>query len=210
MAGAPSPRNARSVYIRAHRRHMAQRRANTVRIIAGEWRSRLISFPPAAGLRPTPDRVRETLFNWLGRDLVGKGCLDLFAGSGVLGFEALSRGAREAVLVEASAPVARALAATAARLGARRVRLVTGDALEFAARTHETFDIVFVDPPYGRGLAGEALALLPRLLAPGARVYVEDDRPVDAPPGWRKARSGRAGAVHYCLLEREASDRAGD
>ncbi|MCZ7566886.1 MAG: 16S rRNA (guanine(966)-N(2))-methyltransferase RsmD [Burkholderiales bacterium] len=189
---------------------MVQHRANTVRIIAGEWRSRLISFPHAAGLRPTPDRVRETLFNWLGQDLAGKRCLDLFAGSGALGFEALSRGAREAVLIEASKPVARALAANAARLGARRVRLVTGDALEFAARAREAFDVAFVDPPYGRGLALRALALLPRLLAPGARVYVEDDRPLEAPPGWRKTQSGRAGGVHYCLLERDPSDRAGD
>lgn len=186
---------------RNHRR-MPHRKANTVRIIAGEWRSRLITFPDAAALRPTPDRVRETLFNWLGQDLTGKRCLDLFAGSGALGFEALSRGAREVVLVDVSARVARSLAANAARLGARGLRLMTGDALEFAAGAQETFDVVFVDPPYGRGLAARALERLPRLLAQGARVYVEDDRPIDLPPGWRRVKAGRAGVVHYCLIER--------
>jgi len=188
---------------------MPRRKANTVRIIAGEWRSRLITFPDEAALRPTPDRVRETLFNWLGQDLTGKRCLDLFAGSGALAFEALSRGAREVVLVEASSLVARALAANAARLGARGLRLVTGDALEFAASAQETFDVVFVDPPYGRGLTAKVLERLPRLLAPGARVYVEGDRPVDAPSGWRQVKAGRAGVVHYGILERGEADPTG-
>src|SRR3989304_3269175 len=170
---------------------MSSRRANTVRIIAGEWRSRLITFPAEAGLRPTPDRVRETLFNWLGQDLAGMRCLDLFGGSGALAFEALSRGAQEVVLVERSAAVVRSLgadaegprgarsrgaqevvlvgpsagvvrslAANAKRLGAQRLRLVSGDALEFAATAQGQFDVVFVDPPYGSGLAE---AVLPKL-----------------------------------------------
>ena len=179
---------------------MAARRTNSVRIIAGEWRGRLIAFPAAPGLRPTPDRVRETLFNWLGQDLTGKRCLDLFAGSGALGFEALSRGAREVVFVERSAPIRRAIAANTERLGARRMRLIAGDALEFAATTPERFDIVFVDPPYGSGLAEAALRQLPRLLAAGALVYVEGDRAFSAPQPWRRVREGRAGAVHYCLI----------
>src|SRR3972149_8681500 len=120
---------------------MSSRRANTVRIIAGEWRSRLITFPAEAGLRPTPDRVRETLFNWLGQDLAGMRCLDLFGGSGALAFEALSRGAQEVVLVERSAAVVRSLAANAKRLGAQRLRLVSGDALEFAATAQGQFDV---------------------------------------------------------------------
>jgi 16S rRNA (guanine(966)-N(2))-methyltransferase RsmD len=186
---------------------MPQRKANSVRIIAGEWRSRRITFPSDAALRPTPDRVRETLFNWLGQDLTGKRCLDLFAGSGALGFEALSRGAREVVMVEASTRIARAIAANAAHLGARGLRLVTGDALEFAASARGNFDVVFVDPPYGRGLAAKALERLPPLLSRDARVYVEDDRPVDAPPGWRRVRAGHAGAVHYCLMEQDAPGR---
>jgi 16S rRNA (guanine966-N2)-methyltransferase len=188
---------------------MPRRRANTVRIIAGEWRSRRITFPEDAMLRPTPDRVRETLFNWLGQDLAGKRCLDLFAGSGALGFEALSRGAREVVMVEASAGVARAIAANAEHLGARALRLVTGDALEFAASAHGTFDVVFVDPPYGRGLAAKVLQRLPPLLSHDARVYVEDDRPIDAPPGWRRVRAGRAGVVHYCLMQRGEAEEGG-
>ena len=179
---------------------MAARRTNSVRIIAGQWRGRLVTFPAAAGLRPTPDRVRETLFNWLGQDLTGKSCLDLFAGSGALGFEALSRGAREVVLVERSMPIRRALAANAARLGAERMRLIAGDALEFAATTPERFDIVFVDPPYGSGLAEAALRQLPRLLNVDALVYVESDRAFSAPQPWRRVREGRAGAAHYCLI----------
>jgi 16S rRNA (guanine966-N2)-methyltransferase len=179
---------------------MAARRTNSVRIIAGQWRGRLVTFPAAAGLRPTPDRVRETLFNWLGQDLTGKSCLDLFAGSGALGFEALSRGAREVVLVERSMPIRRALAANADRLGAERMRLIAGDALEFAATTPERFDIVFVDPPYGSGLAEAALRQLPRLLNVDALVYVESDRAFSAPQTWRRVREGRAGAAHYCLI----------
>jgi 16S rRNA (guanine966-N2)-methyltransferase len=179
---------------------MAARKANTVRIVAGTWRSRQVTFPAEAGLRPTPDRVRETLFNWLGQDLTGKRCLDLFAGSGALGFEALSRGAREVVFVERSAPIRRAIAANADRLAAERFRLVAGDALEFVANTPERFDVVFVDPPYGSGLVEAALPLLPRLLAADALVYVESDRAFSAAQPWLRVREGRAGAVHYCLI----------
>lgn len=187
---------------------MATRRSNSVRIIAGAWRSRLVAFPDMEGLRPTPDRVRETLFNWLGQDLTGKRCLDLFAGSGALGFEALSRGAQEVVFVERSAPIRRAIAANAERLGAERLRLIAGDALEFAATTPGQFDIAFVDPPYGSGLAEAVLPRLPRLLAAGALVYVESDRAFSATQSWRRVRDGRAGAVHYRLIQWEA-DRTG-
>jgi 16S rRNA (guanine966-N2)-methyltransferase len=179
---------------------MAARKANTVRIIAGAWRSRQVTFPAEAALRPTPDRVRETLFNWLGQDLTGKRCLDLFAGSGALGFEALSRDAREVVFVERSVRVRRGIAANAERLGAGRARLVAGDALEFAATTPERFDVVFVDPPYGSGLVEATLPLLPRLLAADALVYVESDRAFTAAQPWLQVKEGRAGAVHYCLI----------
>jgi 16S rRNA (guanine966-N2)-methyltransferase len=180
---------------------MVTRKANSVRIIGGEWRSRLLTFPAAAGLRPTPDRVRETLFNWLGQDLTGKRCLDLFAGSGALGFEALSRGAREVWFVEQSGPIRRAITDNAERLGAERMHLVAGDALEFAATTPGQFDIVFVDPPYGSGLAEAVLPRLPRLLATDALVYVESERALSAPQPWRRVKGGRAGAAHYGLLE---------
>jgi 16S rRNA (guanine966-N2)-methyltransferase len=185
---------------------VATRKSNSVRIIAGTWRSRLVHFPAASGLRPTPDRVRETLFNWLGQDLTGKRCLDLFAGSGALGFEALSRGAEDVVFVERSASIRRAIAANADRLGARGVRLIAGDALEFAATTSERFDTVFVDPPYGSGLAEAVLPRLPRLLAADSLVYVESDRVFSAPQPWQRVRSGRAGAVHYCLIRRGDND----
>lgn len=179
---------------------MATRRPNSVRIIAGKWRSRQVNFPASAGLRPTPDRVRETLFNWLGQDLTGCRCLDLFAGSGVLGFEALSRGASEVVFVERSAPARRAIAANAERLGSPPLRLIAGDALEFAATTPERFDVVFVDPPYATGLVETMLPRLPRLLNAEALVYVENDRAIAVPQPWRRVKEGRAGAVHFCLI----------
>ena len=177
-------------------------RTSRVRIIAGEWRSRIVDFPAQPGLRPTPDRVRETLFNWLGQDLTGKRCLDLFAGSGALGFEALSRGAAEVVMVERSRTVAKALVESAARLGARGLRLVVGDALHFlAAPDAGRFDIVFVDPPYGSGLVAEVLPRLPGVLARNAVVYVESDATIEVDRPWRVRKHDRAGAVHYHLLE---------
>jgi 16S rRNA (guanine966-N2)-methyltransferase len=177
------------------------RGSSAVRIIGGAWRSRVIRFPAASGLRPTPDFVRERLFNWLGQDLAGKRCLDLFAGSGALGFEALSRGAGEVVMVEASRVVHRRLAATADELGAgTRLRLVLDDALHFLASPPHRFDVVFVDPPYSSGLAVKALERLPAALAPGAAVYVESDAAFAPGPGWRVTREGRAGAVHHRLM----------
>jgi 16S rRNA (guanine966-N2)-methyltransferase len=177
-------------------------RAGRVRIIGGAWRSRILSFPALPGLRPTPDRVRETVFNWLGQDLTGKRCLDLFAGSGALGFEALSRGAAEVVLVEHSRAAASALRENAARLGARGFRAVVGDALHFLSDPGAgCFDVVFVDPPYGSGLVGAVLPRLRCVLAPGAAVYVESDQLLEADRPWHARRRGRAGAVHYQLLE---------
>jgi len=177
-------------------------RLSRVRIIAGAWRSRIVTFPAEPGLRPTPDRVRETLFNWLGQDLAGKRCLDLFAGSGALGFEALSRGASEVVMVERSRLVAVALRESAARLGATGFRLVVGDALHFlAAPGTGRFDIVFVDPPYGSGLVAEVLPRLSGVLARSAAVYVESDAVVGVDRPWRVRKHGRAGAVHYHLME---------
>ena len=188
---------------------MPRSRANTVRIIGGSWRSRLLQFPGTAGLRPTPDRVRETLFNWLGQDLTGLGCLDLFAGSGALGFEALSRGAASVVMVEKDPAAMRKLEENAHKLGAKNLTLVRGDALEFARRRESRFDLVFVDPPYHLRLQASVLALLPRLLDHGARVYVESDAALDPPPGWGILKHGRAGNVHFHLLEREPDDQSG-
>ena len=174
---------------------------NRVRIIAGKWRSRLVKFPPAAELRPTPDRVRETLFNWLGQRLDGLSCLDLFAGSGALGFEALSRGARRAVMVEKDRDVARALRENAKALEAEGALVVQRDAMEYLAGESEKFDLAFVDAPYASGLAARAMELLPARLVPGARVYVESAEPLALPALWTVLREDRAGAVRYALYE---------
>jgi 16S rRNA (guanine966-N2)-methyltransferase len=179
--------------------------ANRVRIIGGEWRSRVIHFPPASQLRPTPDRVRETLFNWLGQRLDGLACLDLFAGSGALGFEALSRGARRVVMIERDRIVARALRDNAAKLAASGAHVVEAEALAWLARNTERFDVVFVDPPYASDLAQRALQALAPHVAPGGRVYVESAEALQATAEWRPVREDRAGAVRYALFE-PASD----
>ncbi len=178
----------------------AAARRNRVRIIAGKWRSRLVKFPPAIALRPTPDRVRETLFNWLGQRLDGLACLDLFAGSGALGFEALSRGAARVVMVERDRAVARQLRDSARDLDAQ-AEVIESDALAWLERTPERFDVVFVDPPFAADLAVRALARLPRCLAHGARVYVESADKLDLGPAWHVLRQDRAGAVRYALYE---------
>jgi 16S rRNA (guanine(966)-N(2))-methyltransferase RsmD len=175
---------------------------NRVRIIGGAWRSRLVHFPSRQDLRPTPDRVRETLFNWLGQDLTGKTCLDLFAGSGALGFEAASRGARRVVMVECDPLVCRALAASRAALDAAAVELQRSDALEFLRADDGVYDVVFVDPPYRSELWPRVAPLLPRHLAPDALVYVERATRAGPLPGWAAWKQGRAGQVAYQLLKR--------
>jgi 16S rRNA (guanine966-N2)-methyltransferase len=174
---------------------------NRVRIIGGRWRSRVIHFPPAAQLRPTPDRVRETLFNWLGQRLDGLACLDLFAGSGALGFEALSRGAARVVLVESDRTVAAALRESAKLLEAEGAEIVMGEAMSFLGRGAERFDVVFLDPPYASDLAARAMERLTARLNPGAKVYVESAEALDPPPPWKALREDRAGAVRYGLYE---------
>ena len=188
---------------------MRRTRPNTVRIVGGLWRSRILEFPDAVDLRPSPDRVRETLFNWLGRDLTGMVCLDLFAGSGALGFEALSRGAASVIMVEKNPVVLRALRDNAAKLGATGLTVVRGDALEFARGARSRFDVVFVDPPYRLGLQVAALDLLRGLLAVGGRVYVEGSAVFEPPRGWAILKRARAGNVHFHLLVREADDQGG-
>jgi 16S rRNA (guanine966-N2)-methyltransferase len=184
-------------------------RPNTVRIIGGRWRSRILAFPDAEGLRPTPDRVRETLFNWLGQSLEGMTCLDLFAGSGALGFESCSRGADSVVMVEKAPRVLHALRENAHLLGADNVRLVHGDALEFLRDTQARFDVVFVDAPYRLVLAAKVLELVPRTLAAAGRVYLEDDAAFEPTPGWLVLKRARAGQVHFHLLGRQSDDQGG-
>jgi 16S rRNA (guanine966-N2)-methyltransferase len=179
-------------------------KSNRVRIIGGEWRSRRIGFPDHEGLRPSADRVRETLFNWLGQELGGARCLDLFAGSGALGFEALSRGAACVVMVEKSRSVYEALRRNADLLGTKNLQLRCADALEFAtaaaADAAMRFDVVFLDPPFRSALLAQALARVVPLLRPGARVYVESAAMFTPSGGWRVLRHGRAGQVHYTLV----------
>jgi 16S rRNA (guanine(966)-N(2))-methyltransferase RsmD len=183
---------------------------NRVRIIGGKWRSRLVKFPAAPGLRPTPDRVRETLFNWLGQDLTGLRCLDLFAGSGALGFEAASRGAAEVVLVERDRAVGLALQDNARLLQPASLEVVRADALEFIAHDRRAYDVVFLDPPFAlweqeSAVLTTLLVGLRNRLAPGARVYLESPDFPELAHGWRTLKQGRAGAVHYQLLEGEAN-----
>ncbi len=174
---------------------------NRVRIIAGKWRSRVVKFPAAAELRPTPDRVRETLFNWLGQRLDGLACVDLFAGSGALGFEALSRGAARVVMVERDRNVAAGLRESARELDAQGLEVVESESLAYLGRCSERFDVAFVDPPYASDLAARALEALPRHLNAGARVYVESAAPLEVTGAWSRLREDRAGAVRYALLE---------
>ena len=179
---------------------------NRVRIIGGAWRSRVIEFGDAEGLRPTANRVRETLFNWLGQTLHGKRCLDLFSGSGALGFEAASRGAAEVVMLDLHRAAVDALKTNQQKLAATTCRVVAVDALKFIDGNDEKFDIVFVDPPFTSGLMATVLKKLPVILRDDGVVYAEWGVPIaellanlpDSP--WKIAKQGRAGAVHFALL----------
>ncbi|MBU3671125.1 MAG: 16S rRNA (guanine(966)-N(2))-methyltransferase RsmD [Sinobacteraceae bacterium] len=185
--------------------------AQEVRIIAGIWRGRRLRFPQVAAIRPTPDRVRETLFNWLAPYIRGTHVLDLFAGSGALGFEACSRGAAAATLLDTDPRCITALQQHAERLQAAQVTVIRADALAWLARPRAAsvppFDIVFVDPPFAAGLWQNVVSLLESggWLAPGAFIYVESplSEPLPQwPDGWQFWRTGKAGEVGYHLLRR--------
>ncbi|WP_297325326.1 16S rRNA (guanine(966)-N(2))-methyltransferase RsmD [Nitrosomonas sp.] len=172
-----------------------------VRIIAGYWRSRLIVFPDQPDLRPTASRIRETVFNWLGQDLSGLCCLDLFAGSGALGFEAASRGAAQVVMVDTDARAYKALYENKQKLQATQVELVMMNALNFIRSDTRKFDVIFLDPPYRLELLSELLPLLPSHLAEGGLVYTETRSAWIPDTQWHVKRSAKAGTVHYQLLE---------
>jgi 16S rRNA (guanine966-N2)-methyltransferase len=184
-------------------------KAHTIRIIGGDWKRTPLPVLDLDGLRPTPDRVRETLFNWLGQRLDGLRCLDLFAGSGALGFEAASRGAARVVMVERNARAAHQLRANQARLAAQSIEIAEADALRLAGSlVPGSFDVVFLDPPFGDDLLGRALELAAPLVSADGFLYVESGVPIDlaqteALAGWAIVRRGKAGAVHYHLLRRE-------
>jgi 16S rRNA (guanine966-N2)-methyltransferase len=194
----------------APRDNALQKNAGMLRIIGGEWRGRKIRFPGVEGLRPTPDRVRETLFNWLAPAVAGSRCLDLFAGSGALGLEALSRGAAAVTFVERQRDAARQLSETTAVLARDRATVHQAEAASWLAGPATPFDIVFIDPPYGSGLLADAMQSLESRgwLAPQAFIYLEAPAKAGAPAmpeGWTLHRSGRAGAVGYHLARRMAA-----
>lgn len=176
-----------------------------VRLIGGQWKRSKLPVADRPGLRPTPDRVRETVFNWLGQDLAGWRCLDAFAGSGALGFEAASRGAARVVLLEQDAALARSLQASRERLQAGNVEVHRADALSWMRRAAPSaFDLVFIDPPFDAGLFETALSVARPLAAPQGWAYLEADRDWSDDTfvalGWQAHRRGRAGAVRYHLL----------
>jgi len=178
---------------------------NSVRIIGGGWRGRRVSFPDLPGLRPTPDRVRETLFNWLQQRVAGSRCLDLFAGSGALGLEALSRGASHVVFVEQAVAAARSLKDQLIRLGGdRRAQVFEMGATRYLRAPSAPFDIVFMDPPFGRDALAEYVPLLEagNWVDSGGLVYLENEKAAGVPPlppGWELLKSKSAGEVGYHL-----------
>jgi 16S rRNA (guanine966-N2)-methyltransferase len=184
--------------------------ARQLRIIGGSWRGRRLRFPDVEDVRPTPDRVRETLFNWLGTRVQGARCLDLFAGSGALGLEALSRGAVEVVFVERNTVVARALRELLAEWGAQNAQVERADALAWLEGAARPFDIVFIDPPFAAELHSQAAQRLEARgwLAQEARVYLEAParEPLpELPPQWQPLKAKQAGEVGYHLFERTAT-----
>jgi 16S rRNA (guanine966-N2)-methyltransferase len=179
-----------------------------VRIIGGLWKRTPLPVAAIDGLRPTPDRVRETVFNWLGQTLDGLSCIDLFAGTGALGFEAASRGAAHVVLVEQHPRAAAQLRAIKQKLSAESVDIAEADAVRFVrSKATDSVDVVFLDPPFDSSLLASVFADALRLVAPGGAVYVESKDPVESlgeiPAGWSVDRRGKAGLVHYHLLRRE-------
>lgn len=172
-----------------------------IRIIGGQWRSRLLTFPEHPDLRPTPNRVRETVFNWLEQDLSGLCCLDLFAGSGALGFEAASRGAAHVVMVDNDMRVYKALKENKGKLQAMQIELLLMNALNFMQSDVRKFDVIFLDPPYRLDLFPQLMSLLPSHLEKDGLVYSEARDTWTLDKQWKVHRSAKAGAVRYQLLK---------
>lgn len=180
---------------------MADKKQNKVRINAGEWRSRLLKFPDVTGLRPTPDRVRQTVFNWLGQDLTGQTALDLFAGTGVMGFEALSRRAKSVVLVENARIAYQALMQNKQLLKAENAQVLHTDAMQFLAQNTQHFDVIFCDPPYNKAWLDQLLPLLATHLSENGVLYVEAEYALVTDDRWLVNKSGKAGNVFYHILK---------
>lgn len=183
-----------------------------IRIIGGLWRGRKLPVPDSAGLRPTTDRVRETLFNWLAPDIQGARCLDCFAGSGALGLEALSRHAASATLLELERPIAQQLEKNLATLGATTGQVINTNTLQYLAQQGQPYNLVFIDPPFRKGLLEQTINLLESggWLAPDAMIYVENEVENGMPPtpsSWQLHREKIAGQVAYRLFVRRASEK---
>ena len=181
---------------------MAQKtKTNQVRINAGVWRSRLLKFPDVEGLRPTPERVRITVFNWLGQDLTGKTCLDLFAGTGAFGFEALSRNAKSATLVESSRLALTWLTQNQLSLRAANCQLFFGNAFAFLTENTLKFDVIFCDPPYNKAMLDKLLPILNQHLSADGMLYVEAEFEIKSDATWQVIKQNKAGNVYYHLLK---------
>lgn len=186
---------------------MAQAQLNKVRIIGGTWRGRRVPVLDQPGLRPTPDRVRETLFNWLQFEVAGRSCLDLFAGSGALGLEAASRGAKSVVQVEQNAKLCRQLKQNTQILQAQQIKVVQSEVFRFLASETGAYDLVFLDPPFGKGLAVQCCQWLEDKgwLDNGAKIYMEVEKTLalnEMPDNWQQLKSKSAGEVAYYLYQR--------
>ncbi len=182
-----------------------QQATGSIRIIAGKHRGRKLPVLMAEGLRPTTDRVKETVFNWLMPYLADSNCLDCFAGAGSLGFEACSRGAARVTMIELNKAAAKQLKANVQTLKADTIDVIQGDALNYLGNVSKSFDLVFVDPPFRQGLTEKAIALLNKgWLAPNAMVYVEteaENNLADLPPSWQLLKEKVAGQVAYRLFQ---------
>ena len=178
---------------------------NQVRINAGVWRSRLLKFPDVDGLRPTPERVRITVFNWLGQDLTGKTCLDLFAGTGAFGFEALSRSAKNVTMVENSHVAYQSLLQNQVLLKAENCQILNQDVLLFLAQNSQIFaqkfDVIFCDPPYNKAWLEKLLPILNQYLSQDGMLYVEAEFEIKADATWQVVKQNKAGNVYYHLLK---------
>ena len=177
------------------------KKQNTVRINAGVWRSRSLKFPEVDGLRPSPDRVRQTVFNWLGQDLTGKTCLDIFAGTGAFGFEALSRNAKQVTMVEYSKVAAKSLSQNQILLKAEHCQILQQDAMQFLVANQQSFDIIFCDPPYQKQWLDKLLPILSNHLSEGGVLYAEAEYEIKSSEHWDVFKQSKAGNVYYHLLK---------
>jgi len=176
-------------------------KSNQVRINAGLWRSRLLKFPDVDGLRPTPERVRQTVFNWLGQELTGKTCLDLFAGTGVFGFEALSRNAKHVTLIENALVAFKALMQNQTLLNAQNSEILNQDAWQFLGTNTQKFDLIFCDPPFQKQWLDKLLPILNKHLSTEGILYAEAEFELKSSELWQVYKQGKAGNVFYHLLK---------